>query len=381
MTQFGIDARWLHAGPPSGRRFVSGLVTGLGNRFPDDDFTVYTADRSRSGVPSGIRTRRLPRLPGPIFNGLEIQAGLAPATDAVLYQSFTPPWSRAARAVLIHDLIYISRPEFFTPLERAYFRLIPRLLARAEVVATVSRHVRDDVLRLFPARDPATVAVIPNGVDDRFFLEPSSRDDMAARARRELHLDRPFVLVVGRVNPRKNLARMVGAMATGGLTELDLVLAGPTEGPVDVELQRAIDDAPGVRVMRLGLVDDAWLPGLYAAADVACYVSLDEGFGVPPLEAMAAGTPSLVSDIAPLREVVGDAAVRVDPLRIDAIADGIRRVIDDGAGREARVAGGRARAEGYRWTRSADAAVEALRSASLVRAAARGRTSNRGPAA
>jgi glycosyltransferase involved in cell wall biosynthesis len=360
----------MHAGPPSGRRFVRGVVGALGEADPGIDLVLYTAD-ARSDGPPTARRRRLPRWPGPIFNGIAIQAAIGRDVESVLYQSFTPPWSRAARAVVIHDLIYLTRPEFFTPTERAYFSWIPRLLPHAEVVSTVSGHVREAVLEAFPARDPETVSIIPNGVDDRFFIPPAARAEAAIRARRALALTRPFVLFVGRVNPRKNLARLVAAMLAGGLTELDLVLAGPADGPSDPDLQRAFDAAPSVRVVRLGPVADEWLPGLYAAAEVACYVSLDEGFGVPPLEAMASGTPSVVSDIPPIREVVGDAATRVDPTRVDAIADGIRAVVDDVAGRATRVARGMDKAEQFRWSRSAAAAITALRLAATVRSTRR----------
>ena len=312
----------------------------------------------------GVRFRRLPLSPAPLFNGIEMQWALPRSATAVLYQSFTPPISAAGRVVVIHDLIYLTRPEMFTRIERAYFRFLPMLLPRAEIVATVSDHVRQEILERFPKRDPATVHVVPNGVDPRFFLTPEQRAFEADRARKRYGLDRPYVVAVGRRNPRKNLARLVTAFGAAGLDDLDLVLAGPSDGPHDGGLEDAIASVGAGRIRQLGEVPDGLLAGIYAGAECACYVSLAEGFGVPPLEAMATGTPVLASEIPPLREVAGDAALLVDPLDTDAIMDGLRRLVLETELRKVLVERGHARAAQFSWARSARAALGSLRAAS-----------------
>ncbi len=148
---------------------------------------------------------------------------------------------------------------------------------------------------------------------------------------------------------------------------MDLVLAGPTDGPRDRDLDAAIAAAPAGRIRELGTVGDDLLPGLYAAAECVCYISLEEGFGVPPLEAMAAGTPVLGSSIPPLQEVLGDAALLVDPLDEEAIRDGLRRVTLDAGIRKKLVERGHERAAGYSWSRSAGAALDALRLAAALK--------------
>jgi glycosyltransferase involved in cell wall biosynthesis len=316
---------------------------------------------------AGVRFRHLPSSPAPLFNGVEIQLALPRSVGAVLYQSFTPPFSAAGRVVVIHDLIYLSRPDLFTRLERAYFGLLPRLLSRAEIVATVSEHVRTEVLDRFPKRDVETVRVVPNGVDPRFFLTPDQRAFEAARAKSRHGLDRPYVVAVGRRNPRKNLARLVRAFAAADLADLDLVLAGPSDGPRDDALEESIAAVGAGRVRQLGEVPDDILPGIYAGAQCACYVSLAEGFGVPPLEAMATGTPVLASEIPPLREVAAEAAVLVDPLDTDAIREGLRSVVLDAGLRLSLVERGHTRASEFTWARSARAALECLQSASDLR--------------
>jgi glycosyltransferase involved in cell wall biosynthesis len=314
----------------------------------------------------GVVFRQLPSSPAPLFSGLEIQLVLPRSVEAVLYQSFTPPISAAGRAVVIHDLIYLSRPELFTRIERTYFRILPRMLPRAEIVATVSEHVREEVLGHFPKRDPNTVFVVPNGVDPRFFLNAEQRAIEADRARQRYGLDRPYAVAVGRRNPRKNLGRLVRAFANSGLDDLELVFAGPTDGPRDVALEEAMAAVGSVsaRIRQLGEVPDDLLPGIYAGAECACYISLAEGFGVPPLEAMATGTPVLASEIPPLREVCADAAMLVDPLDTDAIREGLRRIVLDTDVRQGLIERGHQRAAEFTWARSARAALACLRVAS-----------------
>jgi glycosyltransferase involved in cell wall biosynthesis len=368
VVRFGIDARWLDAGPASGTRYVRGILRGISTLPSPPDLVLFTP--SRAAASRGVAVRRLRRFPGPVFNGLAIQAALGSNVDAVLYQSFSPVWSRAGRAVVVHDLIYLRRPELFTPAERLYFSLIPMLLPAAEIVVTVSEHVRSQVLDRFPRRDASTVAVVPNGVDEAFFLDAVEREARIEAARRALHIDGPYVVAVGRVNPRKNLARLVMAMELANLAGAALVLAGPQDGPADPALRSALSSARRTRVMAVGHVPYEHLPGLYGGALAACYVSLDEGFGVPPLEAMAAGTPALVSDIPPLREVVGEAALRVDPQSVDAIADGLRTLVCDTAGRATWVSAGYGRAAKFHWSSAGAAAVASLSAAAALRSGA-----------
>ena len=370
MTRYGIEARWLDGGPPSGRRFVGGLLPELA-RHPDrpEGGIVAFVSRTVSASMTGVRFIRLPRTPAPIFHAIEIQAVLPRDVRSVLYQSITPPVSRAARAVVIHDLIYMSRPDLFTALERLYFGLIPRLLPHAEVVVTVSEHVREDVLERFPRRDPATVIVVPNGVADRFFLDDGAREAAMRATRTSLAIDGPFVLFVGRINPRKNLGRLVRAFLRLRPKDHRLVIAGPRDGRADPDLRAALDAAPAGVVRLLGEVPDDLIAGLYAAADLACYLSLEEGFGVPPLEAMAAGTPVLASNIRVLREVAGDAAAFVSPIDEVAISDAIETLLEDPTRLADLRQRGRERAAGYRWSASAGRALAALRLAEEVRRA------------
>jgi glycosyltransferase involved in cell wall biosynthesis len=162
---------------------------------------------------------------------------------------------------------------------------------------------------------------------------------------------------VGTIEPRKNLRRLLEAWRSLGdrRRPWTLALAGPRGwGP-------ELPETPAV--VTLGWVGDETLPGLLAAADVFCYPSVYEGFGLPPLEAMAAGTAAVVGRYPAAEEVVGDAALLVDPARTDDIAGGLLALMEDEALRKRHARAGRARAARYTWQRTASATLDAYREA------------------
>jgi glycosyltransferase involved in cell wall biosynthesis len=198
---------------------------------------------------------------------------------------------------------------------------------------------------------------VPEGVSARF--APVERPEAIAALRARYGLERPYLLHVGRLDPGKNLRTLLAALAElrdGGAPH-DLVLAGPPGWKNEgfFRLLRELDLEGRVRL--LGYVPDADLPALYTAADVFVFPSLYEGFGLPPLEAMACGTPVVASSRSAMPEVLGDAAVLVDPRDARALAGAVRRVLDDGPLRSGLRQAGLRRAEAYSWEAAARATV------------------------
>jgi glycosyltransferase involved in cell wall biosynthesis len=282
--------------------------------------------------------------------------------DAVIYQNFAPlPIGvRHARIPLIHDVIFDQSPELFTVPERLYFAPIRFLSQRADRVATVSHFERARMIaRGFASADKIDVA--PYGLDETFKplgeLDPLRVDSVLAA----LDIRRPYALYVGRLTVRKNVGTLVRAMAEGVTPELSLVVAGAAD--------RTCDDLPAL-ARRLGIADrvkfigpqgDGTLDVLYAAASMFCFPTLDESFGLPPLEAMMAGTPVLVSDIEVEREMCGDAALFVAHRDPQAIASGMNTLFRDTALRGRLIEAGYARVRGFTWERSVDALVASAR--------------------
>ena len=244
----------------------------------------------------------------------------------------------------VHDATTVTAPLKRGPADRAFQRLFAVESARrAAAILTPTRVAADAVTDAFGLR-PERVHVVPLGVDRRFF--ESTADDVQ-RVRSTYALTRPYVLYVGASTPRKNLPTLVRAMRLVGrrFPDVELILAGPAPPLPDPWTP------DGVR--RLGHVRDQDLPALYAGATAMAYVSRCEGFGLPVLEAMAAGAPVVTSAGTAMAEVVGDAALLVQPDEVDDIAAAIERLLSDGMLRQTLVTRGRRRSVPFTWSATA----------------------------
>jgi alpha-1,3-rhamnosyl/mannosyltransferase len=247
-----------------------------------------------------------------------------------------PTRSSVPLLVTVHDVATLRLPEAFKPWTRLYTRTVfPRVLRAADRIIAVSEFTASELMSLFDV-PPRKITVVPNGVSAPF----CSDGDTAAG---------DYVLAVSTVEPRKNLERLVEAVASLRPGGADLRLVG-AKGWGRVRLDG--------RVTRLGFVSDEELARLYREARCLAYVPLYEGFGLPVLEAMASGTPVVASDIPALREVAGAAAVYVDPLRTEDIARGIREAQER---RDELVAAGHERASAFSWQQTAEATLEVYR--------------------
>jgi glycosyltransferase involved in cell wall biosynthesis len=252
-------------------------------------------------------------------------------------------------AVLVHDLSFRAHPDYFPRGIALYMRLLTGLaIRRADHVVALSEFTRQEIVRFYPPAAGKTAVVYP-GVGAEFTPEVDPADGAALAA---LGVRRPYLLAVGNIHPRKNLARLLAAweqVRDAGRQPPLLVWAGLGRWQSGELVERA--RAAGVHLP--GFVAPEHLPALYRQAEALAYPSLYEGFGLPPLEAMACGTPVLTSNITSLPEAVGDAAVTADPTDVDALAEGLARVLLDAELRRELRARGLARAAGFRWTGTA----------------------------
>jgi glycosyltransferase involved in cell wall biosynthesis len=271
-----------------------------------------------------------------------------------------PPGS----VLVLGDLSFLHRPgDYPAATARRLRTLVPLHVARARAVLVPSEFTRQDVLESY-AVPPHRVHVVPNRV-----LRATVPDDAVARQEAAGLLARgvrpPYLLYLGNLHPRKNVPALIRAFRAARqdaphLREHRLVVAGaPWFGSRAEEL--AAEDDPDV--VLLGRVSDAARSLLLDAADALAYVSLFEGFGLPPLEGMAHGVPVLASRVTSLPEVCGNAALLVDPADPEAVADGLRRVLTDDRLRTRLRVAGPERAAGFDTDRVGDAAMAALRAA------------------
>jgi glycosyltransferase involved in cell wall biosynthesis len=233
-------------------------------------------------------------------------------------------------------------------------RMMGHAIARSALVFTVSEASRRDILHFYPHSDAERLQVVPNAIDAAILEHPGEEE--MERVKERYQIRGRFVLYAGNIKPHKNLERLIAAFGLlkqrPGHEDLKLLIIGDEINKYG-SLRRRVESA-GVRhdVRFFGFVPDSTLAALYRLASVFAFPSLYEGFGLPPLEAMASGTPVVTSRISSLPEVVGDAAVLVDPYSVEDIAGGLERVLGDDALRASMIEKGHARVAQFSWERS-----------------------------
>ena len=372
----GIDAHAAEGGPSGNGSYIRGLLPALARLDDDVEYVAYALDPGHPfygdfHAHPRVTVRRL--WPRPAL--VRIPLALAAASrrdrlDALHVQYVGPPCHRGSLVVTIHDLAFLRIPRAFPRLQSLRLRLQVRANARrASVVITDSEHSKRDLVTAYGI-DEGRIHVIPLAADPRLtrVRDPATLEAIT----RKFGITHRYVLSVGRLNARKNLVGLVRAFERvgPGLAEpAQLVIAGPRDFGADA-LDRAIAASTCASdVLRVGAVSADDLPALLSGATAFAYPSLFEGFGLPPLEAMACGTPVICSNTGSLPEVVGDAALTFDPSAVDDIASALRRVLTDATVRADLAARGSARAARFSWRTTAELTLGAYRHALRAREA------------
>jgi glycosyltransferase involved in cell wall biosynthesis len=312
-------------------------------------------------------TERASRFPARVFEPVASRVGMPKVEwltgpfDAVIGTNFLPPATASEGVVLVvHDLAFERFPETAPQIDARWRRRFDRWLKRCSAVIVPSAATRDDLMSVHRVPE-ARVHVVHHGIEP--FAAPGA--DAVAATKRRFHIDGPYALFLGGIEPRKNLGALVEAFSRVP-TDAWLVIAG---GPVrwipqsEARLRQSVSTFPSdvrERIVFTGYVSDERTTALMAGAELLAYPSLYEGFGFPVLEAMSAGIPVLTSDASSLPEVAGDAAVLVDPHDTDAIADGVRRLLEDEELRARLRAAGLERVRAFTWPETARRTAEVL---------------------
>jgi glycosyltransferase involved in cell wall biosynthesis len=356
-VRIGIDARKLHD---------FGIGTYTRNLLEQlsrlDQATQYVLLCRREDIPAlsalGPNFRPVAETAGNYSVAEQLKVPLALRRERVtLFHAphyVLPPLVPCRSVVTIHDCIHLMFPQYLpNRLAHGYARAsIVFAARRATRVITVSESSKRDILR-FVDIPPEKIDVIYNSYDERFGIEP--KQDDVVRVQERYQLQGKFVLYAGIVKPHKNLERLIEAfdlVRKRGLEDLTLVLIGDDISKYTA-LRRAVHRHQLHKQVRfLGYMPHEALAVMYRLASVFVFPSLYEGFGLPPLEAMASGTPVVTSNVSSLPEVTGDAALLVDPYDPSAIADGIRQVLTDEPLRQRLKLKGLERARQFSWEAS-----------------------------
>jgi glycosyltransferase involved in cell wall biosynthesis len=366
----GLMARSLRPPLTGIGRYTLNLARAVASSLSPGSLFLYLPRDSVSlnGVPARQETAPVP-IPHELFRAAWEQTVVpfqARSQQINVYHSpnYTLPLALPCPSVLtVHDLAFL-RGGLHNRRLQLYLKVFASIaVRRASQIICVSDATRADLESRFPSSRTRTT-VIYQGLDPRFKERPAKA--AIDSFRRERGLERPYLLFVGAIEPRKNLPRLIRAferVVDDARIPHDLVICGPwgwRYGPSRDAIEAS--HCAG-RIKRLGYVPDERLGSLYAGADALAYVSLLEGFGFPPLEAMAMGTPVITSNLSSMPEVVGDAGVKVDPRNVGAISRALALVLTDSTQAARMREAGFEQARQFTWARCARETIGVYRRA------------------
>ncbi len=371
----GVEGRTLQGERYGVARYLVNLLRELVLLEGNEEYVVYLSGdiEPLPFASPRLRTRVLSRAPGLAWRHLRLPLAMRREGVGLHFSPsyFLPLLKVCPSVVVVHDLTFKAHPEWFAREKRFRFDdLFWREVKRAERIITVSEHSKGDIVRLLGV-EPSRVEVIYEAPDA--FFRPVEDEERLAGVRARHGLRPGYLFTAGAVHTRRNLERLVEAVARAerelgeGLQLLILGQPAPFSPPVDIEGTVRRSGLRG-RVVRLGYVPEEELLLLYNACGLFVYPSLYEGFGLPVIEAMACGTPVACSGVTSLPEVAGEAAAYFDPLDVEGMGAVIASLLADSDRRERLREAGMRRAAGFSWGR---AAQETLR---VFREVAEGRT-------
>lgn len=359
--RIAIDAHSIGTGLGGNESYATNLIEALAEIDQTNRYTLYVTrkeavDRFTNRWPNFSVRPTLPHTPI-VRIPLILSAELRRQPVDVLHVQFTaPPFSPCPVVVSIHDLSFEHLPETFKWRSRNQLKATVRRSARAAArVIALSEHARQDIVETYGlAAD--RVRTIPLAASDRFY--PVTDEDELQRVRQTYGIEGEYILTVGAIQPRKNLARLIAAYARLRKSRPEvnlpkLVFAGKCAWLFEETLRTIQELQLTESVILTGYVPEKDLPALYSGALCFVYPSYFEGFGLPPLEAMKCGAPVITGNRTSLPEVVGEAGLLVDPFDVDALGAAMNRLISDSELRAELTTKGLERAKLFDWRETA----------------------------
>ena len=360
--------------------YADALVRHLPFAMPEDRFAAWYLDvrglgrRARRFAGSAPNlSEHASRIPSRLFGPVSSRIGvprvewLSGASELFVATNYLPPPTRSRGVVLVvHDLAFESMPETAPHHDARWRRSFVRWLRRASAVIVPSDATREELFAHHDV-DHGKVTVVAHGTDTDAFSPVSPLEVEAVRAR--FAIPGPYIVFLGGLEPRKNLERLIQAFGMVEHTDVSLVIVGgavrwaPAYATQVDEAVAALSPGARERVVRVGYVDHVDRRALLSGAEILAYPSRAEGFGFPVLEGFAANVPVLTSTTSSLPEVAGEAAVLVDPEDPEAIAGGLRELLEDTDLRNVLRAAGTARVASFTWQRCARETAAVLRRA------------------
>ncbi|MBI5055310.1 MAG: glycosyltransferase family 4 protein [Nitrospirae bacterium] len=338
-----INSRFLSQNITGVQRYAAEISKQIKRLYPDTAF-ISPLNTINKRLSKELTPASIGKTTGSLWEQIELPLHLKKfGSPLLLNLANTAPLFYKNQIVTIHDMAFFRKPEWFSKTFSCYYKfLIPQIAKNSAKIITVSYFSRKEIVRLLKVPEEK-VQVIYNAVSEKF-LRPS-----------EYPVDfgyGDYILAVSSLDPRKNFKALISAFDRIKLPGFKLIIAGERKKIfADVELNNLIDE--NKKIIFVGYASDDDLANLYKKARLFVFPSLYEGFGLPPLEAMACGCPVVVSNVASLPEVCGDAAYYIDPYSEESIAVGMHRVSTDNSLRQDMIKKGLERAKIFSWEKSA----------------------------
>jgi glycosyltransferase involved in cell wall biosynthesis len=356
--KIGVDAKWYFSGPPSTRTVLQNLLPRLFTAYPQHEWIIFLDKKDKQlkfpFQQPNITTHY-------VWAGVNMLSNLLVLPyysrkyhpDIMIFQTFPAFHQKHRTVAFIHDVLFNNYPQFFTWKEKLYFLPLRWLAPAANRVIVTSEFVAKELLRYNYKKHPTDIDIVPLGISPDFKPANELDAELLKKVKEKFNLPDSFILFVGRLNARKNIESLLKAIPLLHDAEMKIVIVGGTDGKA-TNVQIILSD-PIVenRVVMTGSVAADELPAIYAQATLFCFPSFAEGFGLPPLEAMAAGVPAVVSRTTSLPEVCGDAPVYIDSGSPESIAYALNRLLENPMLYQQKREQGLEQARKYNWDKTA----------------------------
>lgn len=280
----------------------------------------------------------------------------------MFFNYYLPPFARGKKLLVVYDAVIKDHPETMSLKTRTMLKLtLKRSIKRADKIITISQFSKGQIVKHFGVT-PEDIIVIPCAADEKRFYPIADRAGVQRRVCPKYGIDGKYFLYLGNLEPRKNITRLIEAYSIAVKKKSDLpllVIAGGKSWQYKEIFDKVKSFDLSDKVIFTGYVDDDDVVLLMNGAEAFCFPSLYEGFGMPPLEAMACGTPVIVSNTTSLPEVVGECGISVDPYNVSEISDALIKMTDAEFNKEQRIAGIE-RAKAFSWKKSAELLIAEL---------------------
>jgi glycosyltransferase involved in cell wall biosynthesis len=363
--KIGIDAKWYFTGPISTQTVLHNLLPKLFEFYPMHEWIIFL-DKKDKGLNFPFKQSNINLKYVWANNNLLSNLFLLPrhagkgAIDVMIFQTFPSFVNNTPSIAFIHDVLFRSYPQFFTWKERIYFLPLPWLTPMARRLIATTEYVAGDLVKYKYARDRSQIDIVPLAVSPEFKPVEQHNCDFLKQVKGKFKLPQSYILFVGRLNVRKNIENLLRSLPSLENKTIPLVVVGKEDSKTPDLKTILSDPAISKRILLTGSMDKQELAATYAMATIFCFPSFAEGFGLPPLEAMASGIPVVVSNTTALAEVCGNAPLYINPAEPASIAKALNELLGNPEIYREKKISGLERASQYKWSTTAHTFMQSV---------------------